>query len=334
MLSVSTAGWAATLLAIGLLLLDDLVRASRRPAAMGLRRAAVWSAAYLLLALLFGVLLGALSGWAFAGQYLTGFVVEKSLSLDNLFVFVIIIASFGVPAAQESRALSVGVALALVLRAVFIAAGAALLDAFSFMFLIFGLMLVFTGVQLYRHREEDPDVTENVLLRFARRTLPVTDGYRGGSLAVRTPGGLAMTPMMLVLLALASTDLLFAFDSIPAVFGITQSSYIVFCANAFALLGLRPLYFLVRGFLDRLVYLSTGLAAILLLIGVKLILHFAHGRNPSVPEISTGVSLAAIVAILAVAAVSSMRAVARDPQRRGHAGRISAPREREEQIRD
>jgi tellurite resistance protein TerC len=328
MFHVSAAGWAATLVAIGVLFADDLARAWRHPQAMGLRAAARWSAWYLAVALLFCVVLGVLAGWSAGGQYLAGFVVEKSLSVDNLFVFAILLARFAVPADLQSRALSVGVGLALALRTVFIVLGVALLDAFSAMFLIFGLILIATAVQLLRHRNEDPDV-EIAVIRAARRVLPLTPRYHGGSLAVRIDGRLMLTPMLLVLLALASTDLLFAFDSIPAVFGVTEHGYIVFCANAFALLGLRPLYFLLIGFLDRMVYLSTGLAAILALIGVKLVLEFAHGRNAAVPEISTGASLAAIVVILAVTAVASTRAARRDPSRRAHAGTLRSRREHE-----
>jgi tellurite resistance protein TerC len=316
---------------VGVLFADDLARSWRRPQALPIRSAVLWSAWYVALALVFFLVLGLVGGWDAGGQYLAGFVVEKSLSVDNLFVFAIVLARFAVPAPLQSRALSVGVALALALRTVFILIGAALINSFSVMFLLFGVLLLVTAVQLLRHRNEDPDISENLLLRTARRLLPVTPRYHGGRLVVRSAGRRAITPMLLVLLALASADLLFAFDSIPAVFGVTDSAYIVFCANAFALLGLRPLYFLVLGFLDRMIYLSTGLAAVLALIGVKLVLEFAHGRNDSVPEISTAASMAAIVLILAVTAVASARAARRDPSRRAHAGALSSrPREPEQ----
>ena len=219
-----------------------------------------WSLFYIAVAVLFGVVFGVIAGWDLGTQYFAGYVVEKSLSVDNLFVFVIIISAFAVPAEQQPKALTIGIVIALALRAVFIALGAALLATFSFMFLIFGLTLVATAVQLYRHRNEDPTVEDNALVAAARRALPISRHYDQGRIITRLDGRRAFTPLLLVLLAIGSTDLLFAFDSIPAVFGVTNHAYIVFAANAFALLGLRALYFLVSGLLDRLVYLSTGLA--------------------------------------------------------------------------
>jgi tellurite resistance protein TerC len=248
--------------------------------------------------------------------------VEKSLSVDNLFVFVIIMATFAVPREHQQRVLTFGIIAALALRAVFIALGAALLSLLSFMFLIFGLLLLWTAVRLYRHRDQDPDVLNSALVRSSRRIVPVSDIYAGGRLIARVDGRRVVTPLFIVFIAIAGTDILFALDSIPAVFGVTDQPYIVFTANAFALLGLRALFFLVTGLLDRLVYLSTGLALILAFIGVKLILHWGHGLNPRVPEITTAVSLVAIGVVLAVTTVASLTKSRRDPTARAHAGAV------------
>src|SRR5579884_963711 len=275
---------------------------------MTLRRASAWSLLYAVLAVLFGLLLAVLDGWGPAGQYFAGYVVERSLSIDNLFVFVMIMSSFGVPAVAQSRALTLGIALALALRAVFIAAGAALLSAFSAMFLIFGVALVATAIQLFRHREEDPSVQENAIVALVRRRVAMTPDYAGRRILVGARGDRQLTPLFLVLVAIGTTDLLFALDSIPAVYGVTRDPLIVLAANVFALLGMRPLYFMVSGLLDRLVFLSTGLAVILAFIGVKLVLHFAHLHAHSVPELSTGLSLGVIAAVLAVTSAASLHA--------------------------
>jgi tellurite resistance protein TerC len=242
--------------------------------------------------------------------------------VDNLFVFVIIMTTFAVPAKHQHKVLTFGILVALVLRVIFIALGATLLSLFSFMFLVFGLLLIWTAVQLYRHRDEDPSVEDNVLVQATRRVLPVTTEYAEGRLVARVDGRRVVTPLVVVLVAIGSTDLLFALDSIPAVFGVTEEPYIVFVANAFALLGLRALFFLVKGLLDRLVYLSTGLALILAFIGVKLILHWAHGLDDRVPEIDTIVSLGVIVAVLLITTVASLVKVRRDPTLRAHAGSL------------
>ena len=322
MLDVSAAGWAATLGLVGGLLALDIGYSARRPHAVGFREAVAWSVFYVAVAVLFGAVFGILAGWEFGAQYFAGYVVEKSLSVDNLFVFVIIMGTFAVPAEHQQRVLTIGIAVALVLRAAFIAIGAALLDAFSVMLLLFGILLVVTGVQLFRHRDEDPSVDDNLLVVVARRALPLTDRYDGGRLVTRESGRRVLTPLVLVLIAIGGTDVLFALDSIPAVFGVTREAYIVFAANAFALLGLRALFFLVSGLLDRLVYLSTGLAAVLVFIGVKLILHFVHEHRPDVPEISTGLSLAVIACVLATATMASLVAARRDPELRARAGSL------------
>ena len=204
--------------------------------------------------------LAALEGWDYAGQFFAGYIVEKSLSVDNLFVFVIIMSSFAVPREHQQRVLIFGIIASLCLRAAFIAIGAALLSALSFMFLIFGLALIWTALRLFTHRDADPDVAGGPLVRAHARFLPVTDSYDGGRLITREHGRRVVTPLFIVFTTIGGTDMLFALDSIPAVFGVTSEAYIVFAANAFALLGLRALYFLVTGLLDRLVYLSAGLA--------------------------------------------------------------------------
>jgi len=299
---------------------------------MSFRSAAVWSVIYVAVALVFGVVLGLLAGWDLGTQFLAGYVVERSLSVDNLFVFVIILSTFAVPAEYQPRALAIGIALALVLRAIFIALGAALLSAFSFMFLVFGIGLIATAVQLFRHREDDPSVSDNAVVALARRRLPLTDRYDGNRVVTSVDGRRMLTPLFIVLIAIGTTDFLFALDSIPAVYGVTTHPYIVLAANVFALLGLRPLFFLVSGLLDRLVYLSTGLSVILTFIGVKLVLHFAHLQHHSIPEISTGASLVVIVIVLAITTIASLSRVRREPRLRAHAGSLRAPRREAETI--
>ena len=325
MLDVTPAAWAATVGLIALLLAVDLWAAGRRPHAVGFREAVAQSVFYIAVALAFGVVFGLIAGWEFGAQYFAGYIVEKSLSVDNVFVFLIILTTFAVPAEHQHRVLTFGIIAALVFRAIFIALGAALLAAFSFMFLVFGLLLIVTAVQLFRHRDADPTVEDNVVVTFARRRLPFTDRYDDGRLVTRVDGRRVLTPLFLVLLAIGSTDVLFALDSIPAVFGVTEEAYIVFAANAFALLGLRALYFLVSGLLDRLVYLSTGLSVILAFIGVKLVLHFGHLQDDSIPEISTGTSLLVIVSVLTVTILASVVKARRDPTARAHAGSVRAP---------
>lgn len=321
-LDVSPTAWVATVVAIVALLALDLIVAQRRPHAVGFRESAAWSIFYVALALAFGVGLGLVAGWTFGAEYFAGYAVEKSLSVDNLFVFVVIMSTFAVPAEHQHRVLTFGIAAALVLRALFIALGAALLAAFSFMFVVFGLVLVATGIQLFRHREEDPSIEDNPVVRAARRWLPFGERYDGGRLLTRVNGRRVLTPLALVLVAIGTTDVLFALDSIPAIFGITQEAYIVFVANAFALLGLRALYFLVTGLLDRLVYLSAGLAAILVFIGAKLMLHYLHGRWEGVPEISAAQSLIVIAALLVSVTVASLVKTRRNPSLRAHAGSL------------
>jgi TerC family integral membrane protein len=322
MFHVIATAWLVTIVLICGLLALDWLRLGRGPHAVRFGQAVGWSLFYVGVALLFGVALGLIAGWDLGGQYFAGYVVEKSLSVDNLFVFVIIIGVFAVPADEQPKAMTIGIVLALVLRTVFIALGAALLAAFSFMFLIFGLTLIATAVQLYRHRDEDPSVEDNAVVAAARRALPIGPHYDRARIVTRIDGRRVFTPLLLALLAIGTTDLLFAFDSIPAVFGVTDHAYIVFAANAFALLGLRALFFLVSGLLNRLVYLSTGLAVILAFIGAKLVLEFAHLENHSVPEISTGLSLAVVAAVIATTTVASAVKIRRQPGARAPAGAL------------
>jgi tellurite resistance protein TerC len=323
MLEVTTLGWALTIGVIALFFALDLIAARVRPHEPGFKEAVILSIAYTLLALAFGAVFWHFAGSTFGTEYFAGYLVERSLSIDNLFVFAIILATFAVPAQHQNSALTFGILAALILRVIFIVAGVALINAFSFMFLLFGLLLLWTAIQLYRHRDEDPEIEDNGLVRVARRFFPVSETYDGGKLTTKLDGKRMITPMLLVLLAIGGTDLLFALDSIPAVFGVTQEGYIVFVANAFALLGMRPLYFLVKGLLDRLVYLSTGLAVILGFIAIKLILHWGHETWEDVPEVSTVASLAVIVVVLAVATIASVIKVRRDPTARAHAGTVS-----------
>ncbi|GAA2871020.1 TerC family protein [Streptosporangium fragile] len=313
---------------IALLALDFVV-AARRPHAVGMREATAWTVFYIGVALAFGLVLWWVAGAGLATEYFAGWMVEKSLSVDNLFVFVIIMARFSVPPEHQQKVLLFGIATALVMRAVLIAVGAAAISMFSFTFLVFGLLLIWTAVQLVRHRNEDPDVENNPLIRRAGRLFPVSDDTHGGRLLVKEDGRRVVTPLFVVFLAIGSTDLLFALDSIPAVFGVTRHPLVVFAANAFALLGLRALYFLIEGLLERLVYLSIGLAVILGFIGVKLILAFLHQDvSKAFPEVPTPVSLGVIFAVLLVTVVASLHRVRRHPEERAHAGTLHRGRRR------
>ena len=321
-MQITMLAWAVTIGVILALLALDLVFSAIRPHAVGFREATAWTVFYIVAAIGFGFVLAGQYGSDYGTEYFAGYLVEKSLSVDNLFVFVIIMSTFAVPREHQHKVLTSGIIAALVLRAIFIAVGATLLALFSFMFLIFGLLLVWTAAQLFRHRDEDPDISDHVLVRATNRLLPISETYVGGKLLARVDGRRVVTPLFVVLVAIGGTDILFALDSIPAVFGITEEAYIVFAANAFALLGLRALYFLVTGLLDRLVYLSTGLAIILAFIGVKLILHWGHGLHSAVPEIATQLSLGVIVGVLTITTVASLIKSRRDPTAHAHAGAV------------
>ena len=331
MSEISGLTWGLTIGLVVVLLAVDLILAALRPHKVGFKEATAWSLFYIAVAIAFGVWFTVTYGSTLGTEYFAGYIVEKSLSVDNLFVFVIIIATFAVPEEHQHKVLTFGIILALIMRAIFIALGATLLSLFSFMFLLFGLLLIWTAIQLFRHRDEDPDVENNIMVRATRRFLPVTETYDGGKLVTRVDGRRMVTPMMAVLISIGSVDLLFALDSIPAVFGITREPFIVFAANAFALLGLRALFFLVKGLLDRLVYLSTGLSIILAFIGVKLVLHWAHvDINPSIPEVDTYVSLGVIVVILTVVTVASLIKTRQDPTAKAHPGSLRASPPRDE----
>jgi tellurite resistance protein TerC len=314
--------WAVTIgLVAALVALDFLI--TRRPHDVSMREALGWSAFYIALPLAFGGWIWATYGSAQGVEYLTGYVVEKSLSVDNLFVFMLLLAAFAVPRALQQRVLLYGIVGALVLRGLFIALGAAALSAFDWVFLVFGLVLVVTGAKILRDavrgHEQEVDISKIAVVRLARRVLPVTEEYVGPRLTTRRGGRRALTPLALVTLAVLATDIVFAIDSVPAVYGITGDPYLVFATNAFALLGLRALYFVLEGALSKLRHLGYGLAAVLGFIGVKLALHWGHLRWPAVPEIPTLTSLAVVVGILAVTVASSLVAVRRE-EARGAAG--------------
>jgi len=318
--------WTITLLGIFGLIALDFVFVSRKPHDVGFREALIWSIFYIGIAVAFGVALIVWQGSAVGSEYFAAYLVEKSLSVDNLFVFIIILTQFAVPAALHQRVLLFGVVLALILRGIFIAVGAAALEAFAFTFVIFGAVLIWTGVQLARHRNEDPDPMDSLIVRTVRKRIPYTDKFAGTQLFIRENGVRLATPLLIVMVSIGATDLLFALDSIPATFGVTQEPYLVFAANAFALMGLRALYFLLKGLLDKLIYLSTGLAVILVFIGVKLVLIWASGVWPDVPHISTNQSLVFIALVLVFVAVGSAIKVHRDPNAVGHAGTVVEPR--------
>lgn len=323
-MEVTLALWAVTLLGITGLIVLDFVTVSRKPHEVMFKEAMLWSIFYIGIAIAFGIAMWVWQGSDMGTQYFAAYLVEKSLSVDNLFVFIIILTQFAVPIELHQRVLLVGVVLALIMRAIFIAIGAAALAAFAFTFVIFGAILIWTGIQLARHRNEDPEPKDNVVVRVVRKRYLVSDHYDGTKLFTRIDGRKAVTPLLLVMVAIGSTDLLFALDSIPATFGVTQEPYLVFAANAFALLGLRALYFLLKGLLDKLVYLSTGLSIILIFIGVKLMLTWAHETWPeTVPKIPTNVSLTFIIGVLLITGVASWLKVRKDPTAVAHAGRIT-----------
>jgi tellurite resistance protein TerC len=323
-MDVTLLTWALVIGAITALIVIDLLTVSRKPHDVMFKEAAIWSIFYIGVAIAFGVWVWQTAGSQFGTEYFAAYLVEKSLSVDNLFVFIIILAQFKVPSIFHQRVLMFGVILALVLRAIFIAVGAAALAAFSFTFVIFGAILIWTGVGLFKHWDEDPSPEDNALVRNIRKRIAMTDEYDGSKIFTRLNGKRLATPMFLVMIAIASTDLLFALDSIPATFGVTQEPFLVFAANAFALLGLRALYFLLKGLLDKLVYLSLGLSVILMFIGVKLIMTYLHEEFAQIPKIPTLVSLAVIGAVLVVSTVASYIKVKRDPQAQAHAGRGTA----------
>ncbi len=302
-----TLWWITIAGIVALLGLDFLI--TRRPHEVSAREAVGWSVFYVALPVLFGVWLWRAYGAETGLQYYTGYVVEKSLSVDNLFIFILILSAFAVPRVLQQRVLLIGIIGALLMRGAFIAVGAVLIARFSWMFLVFGAILVVTAwgvLRDARHGGHSMEVEELPVVRFVRRWIPVSHDYVGARMIVTTSGTRMLTPLALVVLAILGTDLVFAVDSVPAVYGITGDPYLVFVTNAFALLGLRALYFVLEGMLGKLRHLGYGLAAILVLIGAKLVLHWAHGVWPQVPTIPTLASLVVIVVILAVVTVTSL----------------------------
>ncbi|MDF0531449.1 TerC/Alx family metal homeostasis membrane protein [Tsukamurella sp. 8F] len=315
---VSTTVWVASILVVLGLFVFDFFSHVRKPHEPTFKESAFWSAVYIGLAVVFGLGVMWISGPRYGGEFFAGFVTEKALSVDNLFVFVIIMAKFAVPRIYQQKVLLIGIVLALVMRGAFIAVGAAAISAWSWVFYLFGLFLLYTAVKLVResgHAEEAEEERESRVAAFVKKILPTTDEYHGDRLIARVDGRRVVTPLLLALVVIGFTDVLFALDSIPAIYGLTSEAYIVFMTNAFALMGLRQLYFLIGGLLDRLVYLSYGLSIILGFIGVKLVLHALHentlpfingGHHVAVPDISTGVSLTVIVVVLVVTTVLSL----------------------------
>ena len=313
--------WAVTIAAvIALLVLDFIV--TRRPHEVSMREAIGWSVFYIALPLAFAVFVW--NNWDSQRgiEYLTGYLVEKSLSVDNLFVFMLLLGAFAVPPMLQQRVLLYGIVGALVLRGVFIALGAAALATLDWAFLLFGAILLVTAVKILKDQVSghgnEVEISNMRSVRLLRRVMPVTDAYEGPRMFVKQHGRRALTPFALVVVAVFATDVVFAVDSVPAVYGITGDPYLVFATNAFALLGLRALYFVLQGALSKLVHLGYGLAAILAFIGVKLVLHWAHGVWPGVPEIPTLLSLGVIIAVLALVTATSLYATRGDRRDEEH----------------
>ncbi len=315
--------WAISIAAVLLMFGVDFLL-TRRPHEVSLREAIGWSAFYIALPLAFGVWVWQAFGSERGIEFYAGYLVEKSLSVDNLFVFMLLMASFAVPRELQQRVLLIGVGGALVLRGVFIALGAVLISSFAWAFLLFGAILLATAVKVLRDAmspaSHEVEIGSLRIVRLVRRFWPVTDGYRGTRMTVVEDGRRAITPLALATLAILATDVVFAVDSVPAVYGITGDPYLVFITNAFALLGLRALYFVLAGALGALVHLGYGLAAILAFIGAKLVLHWAHGVWPWVPEVPTLFSLGVIVGILAIVTTTSLLSNRRQRRRLARAG--------------
>ncbi|HET7328878.1 MAG TPA: TerC family protein [Nocardioidaceae bacterium] len=320
-MDVSMTTWIVTLVVLlGVLALDFFIVA-RNPHEPSLREATAWVSVYVGLAIAFGIGLTVVVGGRSGGEFFAGWLTEYSLSVDNLFVFIIIMGKFAVPRQYQQKVLLIGVALALVMRGIFIALGAEAIERFDWVFYIFGAFLIYTAWKLATSDEEE-EFKENAALVAVRRVLPTTSDYRGAALTARIDGKRFVTPMLIVMVAIGTTDLLFALDSIPAIFGLTQEPYLVFTANAFALMGLRQLFFLIGGLLDRLVYLSYGLAVVLGFIGVKLILEALHHQGVAwAPEVPILVSLGVIIGTLAITAVASLAKSARDEREQAEAAK-------------
>ena len=314
-MDVSPLVWTLTIVGVLGLIAFDFFFHVRKAHTPTLTEAGFWSAIYIGIALVFGVGVWIFGGSAMGTEYFAGYVTEKALSVDNLFVFLIIMGSFRVPRPDQQKVLLFGIVFSLVARSGFIVLGAALINSFAWVFYIFGLILLVTAGNLLKPEGEDSHSADNVMIRIARKFLRTSEHYDGDKLFTLENGRRVMTPMLLVMVAIGGTDVLFALDSIPAIFGLTQNVFIVFTATAFSLLGLRQLYFLIDGLLDRLIYLSYGLAVILGFIGVKLVLHALQennlpfingGRHVEVVEISTSLSLSVILGVLVITVIASM----------------------------
>ena len=334
--------WWTTVVVTVSVLLVDVVIIGRRPHEPSMKEVSRHLAIYIGAAILFGIGVWVLAGGQYGGEFFAGWLTEYSLSVDNLFIFIIIMSKFAVPRQYQQTALMIGIVLALVMRGIFIAVGAAAIANFSWIFYLFGAFLVYTAIHLAKEGQEDEDeFEENRLIKLVERRFPATSEYHGVKLVVKENGKKLITPMLLVMLALGTTDLLFALDSIPAIYGLTSEPYLVFTANVFALMGLRQLYFLIGGLLKRLVYLSYGLAFLLAFIGVKLILEALHlNELPFInggehvewaPEIPIWLSLTVIVGTLAVTAVASLAKTRRDSVRSADEG--TAPTEQQPESR-
>lgn len=310
--------WLATVGGVLVLIALDFVIAARKPHHVGTAEAAKWVIFYIACAVLFGAGVWYFAGHDFGIQYFTGYITEYSLSVDNLFVFMVIISAFAVPAIHQQKVLLIGIALALVLRGIFIAVGAALISQFVWVFFLFGAVLVWTAISMVRSKS-DEEYHENAFTRQMRKVFPVTDDYVSSKMVLKRDGKRWITPLFLVIVAIGSADVMFAVDSIPAIFGITQEAYLVFAANAFALMGLRQLYFLLGGLVTKLVYLSYGLAIILGFIGLKLVLHALHEYHvtPEWLQINNWLSLGVIVTVLVVTTVASLMKARNDPDATG-----------------
>ncbi|ASN50833.1 TerC family protein [Sinomonas sp. R1AF57] len=314
-MSVSPLVWGVTIVLILALLAFDYFFHIRKAHVPTLKEAAVWSSIYVGAAILFGIAVLVFGGPSMGSEYFAGFITEKALSVDNLFVFLVIMASFRVPREDQQKVLLFGIVFALIARTAFIFLGVALINSFSWIFYVFGIILLITAGNLLKPEDSGDDEADNFIIRLARKFLRTSQHYDGDKLFTVENGKRVLTPMLLVMVAIGGTDLLFALDSIPAIFGLTQNPYIVFTATAFSLMGLRQLFFLLDGLLDRLIYLSYGLAAILAFIGVKLVLHALHentlffingGSHVPVFEITTGLSLTVIIGVLAITIFASL----------------------------
>ncbi|MDH2455136.1 TerC family protein [Corynebacterium bovis] len=332
-MDVNALTWVVTIIVIAAFFVFDFYSHVRTPHEPTLRESALWSLFYVALACLFGGFLW--MTWGEPGnphqhgvEFFTGYVTEKALSVDNLFIFALIMASFRIPRKYQQKVLLIGIALALVFRGIFIALGAAVIDAWSDVFYLFGIFLLWTAAKLVWDEVRDApdtDPDDMAVIRFVRRVIPVSNTLEGDHLMLHRAGRFTLTPLFIALVAIGMTDLMFALDSIPAIYGITSEPYIVFTTNAFALLGLRQMFFLLDGLLDRLVYLSYGLGVILAFIGVKLVLHalhenklpFLNGGEPvtAVPEVPTVLSLVVIVGVLVVTTLLSLWKVRHDAAR-------------------